>query len=284
MKKKIGIIGFGSVGQFLADKILTDSRISEKLELSFVWNRTESKLDALEPKYRLLGENFGEAFLDFISKNEKPDIIVELAHYTLIEEFGPMILEHCHLFMTTITAFAHESIDKALKSGMGDHAIYLPSGAAWGIDDIVKMDSSGSIKQVKLSMYFNAKALKLSPSYDDTLQQFLESSNDEQEILIAKGTVRELALIAPNNVNTMCCVALAAKSQGLDNCIAYLFARKSHDAHVTEIEIRGADGFIVKTQRINPAKKTAVTGAQTYYSFLESLLKCNGEESGIVFV
>ena len=44
-KRKVGIVGFGKLGQFIADKIMNDEVVSEKLELSWVWNRSASAFD-----------------------------------------------------------------------------------------------------------------------------------------------------------------------------------------------------------------------------------------------
>ena len=43
-KRKVGIVGYGSLGQFLAHKILEDQKISAELEISFVWNRSTDKI------------------------------------------------------------------------------------------------------------------------------------------------------------------------------------------------------------------------------------------------
>jgi len=98
-----------------------------------------------------------------------------------------------------------------------------------------------------------------------------------------KGNVRDLAALAPNNVNTMTCLALAGSDLGLDGTQGCLIAQKEHDAHIIDIEIEGPNGFKVHTRRHNPAKKGAVTGDETYNSFLISLLKAGGQGAGFHF-
>ena len=46
-KRRIGIVGCGSLGQYLIKAIQTDPKISSQLELAFVWNRTSEKLQSL---------------------------------------------------------------------------------------------------------------------------------------------------------------------------------------------------------------------------------------------
>ena len=43
-KRKVGIVGYGSLGKFLANANMTDPRAKEELELVFVWNRTPEKV------------------------------------------------------------------------------------------------------------------------------------------------------------------------------------------------------------------------------------------------
>jgi len=47
-KTKVGIVGFGKLGQFIADKILNDPVVSCKLELVWVWNRSSAAFESDE--------------------------------------------------------------------------------------------------------------------------------------------------------------------------------------------------------------------------------------------
>ena len=69
--KRIGIVGYGSVGQFLSDKILSDPVCKEIMELAFVWNRTAEKLDGgvLPESIRLTGD-LTTAFKSWLADNE----------------------------------------------------------------------------------------------------------------------------------------------------------------------------------------------------------------------
>ena len=48
MKTKVGIVGYGKLGQFIADKIMNDPVVSGRLELSWVWNRSPGIFDSEE--------------------------------------------------------------------------------------------------------------------------------------------------------------------------------------------------------------------------------------------
>lgn len=281
-RRSIGILGFGNVGRFLADKILNDPIIKQEFELAFVWNRSADKLNVLEERYRLKGENLGVAFKEYVNKNGAPDLVVELSHSVVIQNFAEVILKHSDMLLTTLTALAERQTEKMLTSASENKSVYLASGAAWGVQDVAKLDKLGQVENLKVSMYFNADALKLTGDLAQSLSEYLSTDNEEP-LLLYKGDIRTLASMAPNNVNTMCCLAIAASSQGLDNTIGNLYAKKKGDAHLVEIEVYGPDGFYVKTQRYNPAKKGAVTGDQTYYSFLSSMQMAHGKENGFHF-
>ena len=288
MKKRIGIIGYGSVGQFIVRKILQEEAIGAQLELAFVWNRTTERLeDGLLPKEKMLKGKLEQAFQEFTqSEPPKTDLIIELAHPSIVQQFGAQFLKYCDFMPTSLTAFANQNLDLNLRHLANTFAngLYIPTGAAWGIQDILKMDQLGTLKALNVEMQFSAGALKLEAPLSSKLQAFIEDSDLPDSIELFHGPIRQLAPLAPNNVNTMTCLALAANTLGLDKVQGKLIATRNHTAHVVKIEVIGPDGFKVETTRINPAKKKAVTGAQTYNSFLSSILNAGGRGKGVFFV
>ena len=47
-KLRVGIVGYGHLGAYLATAILEDEKVKERLELAFVWNRSSDKIDHQE--------------------------------------------------------------------------------------------------------------------------------------------------------------------------------------------------------------------------------------------
>ena len=120
--------------------------------------------------------------------------------------------------------------------------------------------------------------------------------------------MKDLCPLAPNNVNTMACAAIAAHNLGFDGVVGCLVADPrltlppptlpstcvslwfsfsdasppppphllSLTTHVIEIEVAGpgdsTEQFAVHTVRTNPASSGVVTGKLTYASFMSSLL------------
>ena len=71
-KRRVGIVGFGEIGKYLLDQILT-SENAHMSELAFVWNRSFAKVltdDRILPQQRL------EHLDDFAAKGA--DLIAEV--------------------------------------------------------------------------------------------------------------------------------------------------------------------------------------------------------------
>ena len=76
-KRRIGIVGYGHLGQFLTQAILNH----EDMELAFVWNRTKTVFEEenLLPKHLILDK------LEDCGKTQ-PDLIVEVAHPIVVKQ------------------------------------------------------------------------------------------------------------------------------------------------------------------------------------------------------
>ena len=129
-------MGYGKLGQYLAKSIL-EAPASAGLEIAFVWNRTASKIredDRISEN--LVLEDLG-AFAE-----RKADLIVEVAHPAITEEYGAKFLEHADFFCGSPTCFADRELEERIRAAAGKpngHGLYVPAGALWGAMDIQKM-------------------------------------------------------------------------------------------------------------------------------------------------
>jgi predicted dinucleotide-utilizing enzyme len=104
---RVGIVGFGSLGRYLAKAILTDPRVSARFQIVFVWNRTASAFDedldfALDRS--LILENLEEFH------TRKADFIIEVAHPSITQQYGLRFLSASDYFVGSPTAFADASV------------------------------------------------------------------------------------------------------------------------------------------------------------------------------
>ena len=117
-----------------------------------------------------------------------------------------------------------------------------------------------------------------------------ENGGENIPEVLYEGPVRGLCPLAPNNVNTMACCAMASHTLGFDGVIGRLVADASLTTHEIEIEALGKPNPVTGQQfrmhltRSSPAPIGAKTSKATYGSFVESLLKCYGRGHGVHFV
>lgn len=275
-KRRVGIVGFGLLGQYLVERIASDPSASAALELAFVWNRSPDRVAAspLVPESARCHDLADAASFS-------PDIIVEVCHPDVTRDWGVHFLRIADLYAGSPTAFADEATNAALRAvaAAGPHALYIPAGALWGAADVARMDARGALAGLRVTMKKHPASLKLGGALGEAVARLLQEGGAAAgETVLYEGPVGGLAPLAPNNVNTMAAAAIAAPSLGFGGVVARLVADARLDAHVITVEATGlppAGGgppFTCVSERYNPAPPGAVTGQATYAAFLSSLL------------
>ncbi|XP_004071562.1 putative L-aspartate dehydrogenase [Oryzias latipes] len=262
---RIGVVGFGFLGQYLVGRILKDGP-SLGLNLAFVWNRNSDRLKGLVPAEFVLSNL--SSFPD-----RKSDVIVEVCHPQIVKEYGCSFLSHSHFMVGSPSALSDSDLNQKLRRAALQYGktLYVPSGALWGGQDIQRLNDSGALKALFIRMSKHPSCFRLT---GDKLTTWME---EEGRRVLFRGSVAELCPLAPNNVNTMAAAAVAAGTLGFEGVLGEIVSDTTlKDYHVVEVEVTGPDGFSVRTVRKNPAKPGAVTGSATYDSFWNSLLICKG--------
>lgn len=271
-KRRVGIVGYGHLGQYLVQQVLS----RDDVELAFVWNRTVSTLSGQVEEHYILHDL--EKFAD-----RGADLIVEVAHPCITQTYGDRFLAHADYMIGSPTAMADVKTERKLREAANQHGLYVPSGALWGGEDIRKMADRGSLQALKITMKKPPDSFKL--------EEPLKSKNDavkDSAVTLYDGPVRELCPLAPNNVNTMAAAAVAAHNLGFDKVQGCIVSDPSLTSwHVVQVDVWGpgniADdtAFHCQTIRRNPAKVGAVTGSATYASFLSSMIGARDKGPGV---
>uniref|UniRef100_A0A674E228 Aspartate dehydrogenase domain-containing protein n=1 Tax=Salmo trutta TaxID=8032 RepID=A0A674E228_SALTR len=236
------------------------------LTLVFVWNRNTDKLRESVAEELILHN-----LPDFTDRGA--DVIVEVCHPKIVKDFGVQFLSKAHFLVGSPSALSDPQLNQELRQATEHHGrtLYVPSGALWGGQDILRLNDSGSLKALFIRMSKHPSCFRLT---GDVLSDWTE---DEGRRVLFSGSVAELCPVAPNNVNTMAAAAIAAGTLGFAGVQGEIVSDTAlSDYHVVEVEVTGANGFTVHTVRRNPAKLGAVTGSATYNSFWSSLLVCKG--------
>ncbi|CAH1801390.1 unnamed protein product [Owenia fusiformis] len=271
-KRRIGVVGFGSLGQYLVEEI----QARPELELAFVWNRSKETMQQKLDERLILND-----LSKFSERNA--DIIVEVCHPKISEQYGESFLENADYMVGSPSALANQDTEDKLRNAAKHHGMYIPSGAFWGGEDIKKMADRGTLQALKVTMTFHRDSLKLCGQLEDKNKNIKDNCT-----VLYDGPVRGLCPLAPNNVNTMAAASIAAHNLGFDNVQGCLKSEpNSLDFHIVEVEAWGpgnieqGTAFHVRTVRKNPAKVGAVSGKATYASFLSSLLGAHGKGPGV---
>jgi predicted dinucleotide-utilizing enzyme len=291
---RIGILGFGHLGQFIYKYFENEhNKSTYDFDLIFIWNRSKDIFFKYnqELKQELIVSTIEEGL------QRLPDLIIEVAHPDVIETYAEKILNVCDLFIGSPTALANASLETALrkKTMESGHVIYIGTGAFWGAEDITKMNERNTLCSLSIAMKKHPDSYKLNePLHSKLIDQRTKLGDQQGEMIIYSGPVRELCRLAPNNVNTMAIGAIIASHLGFDGVQGRLVADTAlDDRHIVEIELTGPEitigetkqlGFHLKTIRTNPAQLGAVTGTATLLSFVSSIKRAKGRTTGIHIV
>lgn len=288
-KRKVGILGYGHLGQHLYGAIQDGAPGTEGLEVAFVWNRSADKLESLPEALRLTGD---ASVCVREAQARGVGVVVEVAHPSIsVALAAPLLRSGVDFVCGSPTALADSKAEASMREatkGVQSGGLYIPSGAFWGAQDVQALSNRGGLAELVVTMKKHPSSFRLN---DATLDAKRETATKEGsgETLLYEGPVRGLCPLAPNNVNTMACAALAAAGLGFDGVTGRLVADPSLVTHEIEIETRGPtrpDGsrFSCVTKRSSPAPPGAVTSKATYGSFLESLVRARGRGAGVHFV
>ncbi len=258
MALRVGIVGFGELGKYLLEKL---SELPDRFHVVFVYNRT--------PVQHPLWVASVTA--------HKVDLLVEVAHPDVVRNLGLLHLG-ADLFVGSPTAFA----SGAPLEIPPDVSCYVPVGALWGGEDILKLKSS--LASVKVTMRKHPEHLRSTVgAVRERLDEYMRDDSATGPAVLYSGPVRQLCPLAPNNVNTMACAALVGL--GFDETVGCLMADKQlTEHHVITVEVASKGGLQVTTERRNPAKLGAVTGQATFGSFFQSLLRAHSKPKGQINV
>ena len=142
------------------------------------------------------------------------------------------------------------------------------------------MVEGGKLGAASIVMKKHPSSLKFGRELDPPL----EATESEREIY--RGPLRELCVLAPNNVNTMAVLAMASEL-GFDTVEAGLVADPTLEHHITEVTLLGpaTDGprYSLELIRSSPAGAGAVTSTATLTSFFKSMLRAEGSGNGVYF-
>jgi aspartate dehydrogenase len=253
---RIGLLGCGSIGGFLARHILSKAS-DESMELGYVFDKDEKRLQDIPAASRIMTQS------DLLSA--KPaDLVVEAAHADLLKEVAVSIAQRSDLLLFSITALADETFRSALEKTAVKYVrkIFLPHGAMIGIDGLA--DAGPTLKSVTVTTTKSPASLGLPP---------------DKYAVVYEGPVRQACAKFPRNVNVHAAIALAGL--GFDRTVSRIVADPavSTNSHLVEVE---GTGYRFRID-VSSEAGGKVTGAYTPQSALGTLQRICRMGGGLRF-
>lgn len=248
---KIGLIGCGSIGKTIADRLLAG-----EVDGSEIVCVLDSDLDQA---MRFIDEFAKNAYFtndidDFLEREY--DIVIEAASQDAVKEYVCRVLE-CGFDVMILSVGA--LLDKKLFKDMlnitkkvGCH-VYIPSGAISGLDGI-KAASLGKIKHVRL------RTIKPPSSFKEVsyLQnRGVKLDKISKPITVFKGSANDAVRFFPKNINV--CAILSIVTLGSAPVEVEIVIDPTINTNIHEIHVSGEFGDIFTRTSNKPSIRNPKT-------------------------
>jgi aspartate dehydrogenase len=260
--KKIGILGCGTIGSFLAQRIEKDFKNQAKIVGLCDIDVTKARLLAskLSGKIPLLPP---EKLID------KSDLIIESTSSEVCPRLCKKTIENGKDIMVMSVGGLIGNMKLFSLAKRKKCKIILPSGAICGLDG-VKSAGIGGIKKVTLTTRKPPQGLKGAPY---VVQKKIDLDSITDERVIFEGTAEEAVRGFPKNVNVSAMLSIVGV--GPKKTKVRIITAPEYTVNSHEIEVEGAFGKLVsRTENVpfpdNP--KTSFLAALSAVATLKQLL------------
>lgn len=267
MAKRIGIVGCGTIGSFLAKRIEKDFKKTAKIA---------GLCDIDNNKAKLLANKLSKKapVLSLEKLIDKSDIIIEAASSAASAQICKKAIEKGKdIMVMSVGGLLGKSELFSLAKKKGTRII-LPSGAICGLDGL-KSAGVGRIKKVTLTTRKPPQGLKGAPYI---LQNNIDLDAITGEKVIFEGTAKEAVRGFPKNVNVSAILSIAGI--GPTRTRVRIVTSPQYMVNMHEIEVEGEFGrLITRTENVpspdNPKTSflAALSAVATLRQILDDTLK-----------
>jgi len=261
MKKKIGIVGLGYIGQTISDAI-NEEKIDAEVRATYdIDEKKMQKIKAESPLVRLMSHA-----TDF----QDCDIVVECATQKVVEELFDAIVESGKYFIPmSIGAFItlpalyskYLELDETKKS-----KILLPSGAIGGFDCIETINLEG-VKSAKL---ITRKPNSVFINHEYIISHKIEL-DDDSPTTIFEGNARLAASSFPRSINVA--ARLALSTLGPEETLVEIIADPTISQNIHMIKIESTVGAYSFKFANNPSPTNPKTSWLAALSAIHTIKK-----------
>ncbi len=241
---KIGIIGFGSIGSYLAKQL--------GKEVSWVMDISP------QAAKRFKSSGLKCAFHTAIpAKCGGVDLVVEAASQKAVAQLVSC-LRHCDIMIMSVGALADDKLFSEILETAKKHnrKIHIPSGAIGGTDAISSI--GGKLKMVMLETTKPPRSL---------------GRNDSKRTVIFEGSAREACRLYPQNVNVSATLSLAGI--GFEKTTVRIVSDPAAKANTHKIFARSEAGTMLLEFENLPSAANPKTSTLALQSALRRIKKIN---------
>lgn len=262
-KIKIGVIGCGTIGSVVAEKIVKD--YNETAELFAISDVNADSTKALITKIGSLTTQILD--VDTLIKNV--DIVVEAAYAESVPSIVSAVIKQGKkiLVMSVGGLYNNENLfDEAKKTGA---VIYIPTGAIAGLD-CIKAANKADLETVKLITRKPPQGLKGAPYI---VKNNINLDSITEETVIFEGYAKDAVTAFPKNINVA--AALSFAGLGFEKTQVIIMTSPNYTKNSHEIIATGSFGTLTtKTENVpspnNP--KTSYLAVLSAVASLDNIL------------
>lgn len=235
---RLGIIGLGTIGSSLAEKVLADA----DLELGFVFDSDSSKLEKFDNEIKMKSLDELEKF--------KVDLVVEAAGHDAVREYAVKVLEKSSFLIMSVGALYDEKLREEIKGACIKHntKFYIAPGAIIGLDGI--STAKEQLEKVQIVTRKNPKGF---------------GREDKEEKVLFDGSARQGCKEFPKNINVA--ATLSLNGIGFDKTNAKIISDPDATANSHTIIAEGDFGKFTINVEAKPSKNPKTSGLAAISAF-----------------
>ncbi|MGH7830189.1 MAG: aspartate dehydrogenase [Candidatus Binatia bacterium] len=269
---RIGLLGCGSIGITIAERLQRDPSIHARLVCLFDQDRTRAERFKLK-----LSEDscVATSFEEFLALPF--DLLLECASQEAVRDCAEQALRAGKdLLIMSVGALMDEALCRRLFSVATEESknLYFPSGAIGGLD-LVRAAREGRIYEVVLTTSKSPVALAGAPYFQKT---GTSPGDIHERKTLYEGPAKEAVELFPSNVNVAAALSLAGV--GGQKTIVKVVADPELNVNVHEIDVQGDFGTAKFTIRNLPHPKNPKTSYLAALSAIETLRRISLTKRG----
>jgi aspartate dehydrogenase len=271
--KKVGIIGFGTIGYQIARSI--ESGYLSLAQLSFIVDLSSERLEVAKKLFTNEKPTmFSDPDLLFDSESYKStQIIVESASGAAVRQYAKQILsDGKYLIIFSVGELVDDTLLKELESEAARHTgvIHIPTGAIAGIDAI--RSARNNLHEITITTTKNPKSLAGAPYFD--IFEDIHLHELRHRTVLYDGDVLKAVRLFPSNVNVFAALALA--SGNIAKIKVKIVADPNIKVNRHEIDVRGDFGVLQIVASNIPHPENPRTSTLAVLSAIETVRSaCN---------